>query len=298
MAKMRGKKLPIIGRIEISIVEESNPRLLAFQNGELDYVTVPHLVANALGPDNKVKPELAKQGITLDRGVQPAISYAYFNMEDPVVGGYSTEKIALRRAISMAYNVDEEIRVLRQGQGEHAQRSLSRPMSRATIRHQGQYDLRHRRRQGAARQVRLRRPRRRRLARAARWEAAHADDGLRHFGAARQRRALAAQPQCGGHQDRVREADLLKMSRYASCRCGISATSTRRPKASCRCSMGRTRASRNLRASICPSSTSSTRLEGFPTALSARSSSGSGAREFLRAVAPPTVTRMSRRSPG
>ena len=37
-------------------------------------------------------------------------------MEDPVVGGYTPEKIALRRAIGMAYNVDEEIRVLRAGQ--------------------------------------------------------------------------------------------------------------------------------------------------------------------------------------
>ncbi|HEV8553016.1 MAG TPA: ABC transporter substrate-binding protein [Casimicrobiaceae bacterium] len=121
VAKMRGKKLPIIGRIEISIIEESNPRLLAFQNRELDYLTVPSdLVANVLVPDNKLKPELAKQGIVHARGVQPAISYTYFNMEDPVVGGYTKEKIALRRAISMAYNVDEEIRVLRQGQAEPA----------------------------------------------------------------------------------------------------------------------------------------------------------------------------------
>jgi ABC-type transport system substrate-binding protein len=121
VAKMRGKKLPIIGRVEISIIEESNPRLLAFQKGELDYVTVPSdLVANVVGPENKLKPELAKEGITLARGVQPAISYTYFNMEDPVVGGYTKEKIALRRAISMAYNVDEEIRVLRQGQAERA----------------------------------------------------------------------------------------------------------------------------------------------------------------------------------
>ena len=56
----------------------------------------------------------------LARGVQPAITYTYFNMEDPVVGGYSKEKIALRRAISMSYDVDEEIRVLRQGQAERA----------------------------------------------------------------------------------------------------------------------------------------------------------------------------------
>ena len=121
IAKMRGKKLPIIGRIEISIIDESNPRLLAFQNRELDYVTVPaDLPRNVLGPDNKLKPELAAQGIILERGVQPAITYTYFNMEDPVVGGYTKEKIALRRAIGMAFNVDEEINIIRQGQGEPA----------------------------------------------------------------------------------------------------------------------------------------------------------------------------------
>jgi ABC-type transport system substrate-binding protein len=41
-------------------------------------------------------------------------------MEDPVVGGYTNDKIALRRAIGMGYNVDEEVRVIRQGQGEWA----------------------------------------------------------------------------------------------------------------------------------------------------------------------------------
>src|SRR5262249_56113 len=75
MAKMRGRKLPIIGRIEISIIDESNPRLLAFQNRELDYLQVPRdLIANVLGPDDKLKAELAKQGIIRERGIQPAIS--------------------------------------------------------------------------------------------------------------------------------------------------------------------------------------------------------------------------------
>ncbi|MCL4763936.1 MAG: bicyclomycin resistance protein, partial [Burkholderiales bacterium] len=45
------------------------------------------------------------------------ITYTYFNMEDPVVGGYGPEKVALRRAVGMAYNVPEEIKVIRQGQG-------------------------------------------------------------------------------------------------------------------------------------------------------------------------------------
>jgi len=121
VAQMRGKKLPVIGRIEINVIEESNPRLLAFRNRELDYLQIPiDLVSNVLTLDNTLKPEFAQQGIVLARGVQPAVSYTYFNMDDPVVGGYTKEKIALRRAIGMAYNVDEEIRIIRQGQGELA----------------------------------------------------------------------------------------------------------------------------------------------------------------------------------
>jgi hypothetical protein len=45
-------------------------------------------------------------------------------MEDPVVGGLTTDRIALRRAISMAYNVDEDIRIARQGQAEPSTQPL------------------------------------------------------------------------------------------------------------------------------------------------------------------------------
>jgi ABC-type transport system substrate-binding protein len=117
MARLKGKRIPLAGRVEIAIIEEGNPRLLAFRNREVDYVGVPpDLVWNVLDPPATLKPALAKEGITLGRGVQPAITYTYFNMEDPVVGGYTPEKIALRRAVGMAYNVPEEIKVIRQGQ--------------------------------------------------------------------------------------------------------------------------------------------------------------------------------------
>jgi ABC-type transport system substrate-binding protein len=120
LAKMRGKKLPIVGRVEIAIIEESNPRLLAFEKGELDYITIPtDLVPKVLVGD-KLKPEYADKGIVLGRGVQPTVVYTYFNMEDPVVGGYTPEKIALRRAIGMAYNNNDEIRVIRLDQAEVA----------------------------------------------------------------------------------------------------------------------------------------------------------------------------------
>jgi ABC-type transport system substrate-binding protein len=118
--EMHGKKLPIAGRVEIAIIEESNPRLLAFDRGELDYITIPTDLVTKMLDGDKLKPEYARRGIVLYRGVQPAITYTYFNMEDPVVGGYTPAKIALRRAIGMAYNNQDEIHVIRLDQAQIA----------------------------------------------------------------------------------------------------------------------------------------------------------------------------------
>ena len=41
--------------------------------------------------------------------------FAYFNLDDPVVGGYTADKVALRRAIALAYNIEEDIHVVRNG---------------------------------------------------------------------------------------------------------------------------------------------------------------------------------------
>ncbi|HUH92369.1 MAG TPA: ABC transporter substrate-binding protein [Casimicrobiaceae bacterium] len=115
--EMRGKRLPIVGRVEVSIIEESNPRLLAFDSGALDYVNVPSELSDTVLDDaGRLRAAYADRGVKLGRITQPALQYAYFNMEDPVVGGYSKEKIALRRAISMGFNRPEMIRVVYQGQ--------------------------------------------------------------------------------------------------------------------------------------------------------------------------------------
>ncbi len=120
-ARLRGKTLPVIGRVELYVLEESSTRVLAFDKGDVDYLDLPtDLVPNVMEQDGRLKPRFVKAGVRLERGVQPSITYTYFNMEDPVVGGYTNEKIALRRAIGMAYNVDEEIRIVRQGQGQYA----------------------------------------------------------------------------------------------------------------------------------------------------------------------------------
>ncbi len=115
-----GKKLPLVGNVDISIIEEAQPRLLSFDSGRLEYVVLPAtLSANVLdGP--KLKPDYAKRGIALHRQVSPSVSFFYFNLDNPVVGGYTPEKIALRRAISMGYDRGKAISRLLDGQAIQA----------------------------------------------------------------------------------------------------------------------------------------------------------------------------------
>ncbi len=125
IARMTGKRLPQVGRVEVSIIEESNPQLLAFNSGELDYANVPpDLIPNALDGGNRLKGYYAEQGVRHWRITQPALTYTYFNMEDPVVGGYAPEKVALRRAIVMGFNVRELIDVWFQGQAMEANQPI------------------------------------------------------------------------------------------------------------------------------------------------------------------------------
>jgi ABC-type transport system substrate-binding protein len=120
---LRGKQLPLIGRIEISVIEEGQPRWLAFLKREVDYLQPFPLdfIGELLLENGKIKPELAAKGIRHELLLRPNSWWAYFNMEDPVVGGYTPEKIALRRAVGMAFNVEEMIRVLFKGRAVPAQ---------------------------------------------------------------------------------------------------------------------------------------------------------------------------------
>ena len=110
---LKGKQIPAIGRIEISVIEEQQPRWLAFRKDQMDYLQpFPVDFVGELLDNGKLKPALAAKGIRHELLLRPNTWWAYFNMEDPIVGGYTPEKIALRRAIGMAFNVDEFIRVL------------------------------------------------------------------------------------------------------------------------------------------------------------------------------------------
>ena len=119
---MRGRKMPQIGRVEISIIEEEQSRWLAFNQKELDILNLPAAFRpEVFDADNRIKAKWTEQGVGLFRAIDPDIAYTFFNFRDPLVGGFSKEKIALRRAIIMGYNLQDEIRVVRKHQAVAAE---------------------------------------------------------------------------------------------------------------------------------------------------------------------------------
>ena len=118
---MKGKKMPQIGVVDIQVMEEGQSRWLSFSKDETDlFVLDGELTVQAI-QDGKLKPELAKKGIQLSRIVDPSIDYHYWNMQNPVVGGLTKDKIALRRAMAMAYSADNQIKILLKGDAQKLQ---------------------------------------------------------------------------------------------------------------------------------------------------------------------------------
>jgi len=124
--QMRGRKMPQIGKVDISIIEEPQSAWLAFSSKSIDAIGVPPpFIEKALDTNQRLLEAWREQGVGMYRSVEPDIRYQFFNLKDPVIGGYTKEKIALRRAIIMGYDVDEEIRVIRKNQAVKAEQMVS-----------------------------------------------------------------------------------------------------------------------------------------------------------------------------
>jgi ABC-type transport system substrate-binding protein len=113
---MQGKSMPQIGRVEINIIEEEQSKYLAFAKGQLDYVFRIGNIAESWRDSNDIKPELKKAGITRQDSIDAETTFHFFNFRDPVTGGFSKERIALRRALIMAYPTHVEAETIRRSQ--------------------------------------------------------------------------------------------------------------------------------------------------------------------------------------
>jgi ABC-type transport system substrate-binding protein len=111
-----GKRLPLLDRVEVKVAEEFQGRVLGFLRGQYDYLEqVPESMTDMVISGGKLKPELAARGMALTRFPVLQTYYMWMNMEDPVIGGYTREKVALRRAIALGYNSPEDISLLKKG---------------------------------------------------------------------------------------------------------------------------------------------------------------------------------------
>ncbi|QJR15644.1 ABC transporter substrate-binding protein [Usitatibacter palustris] len=129
---LKGKTLPAIDRVEIYPIEDEQPRFLAFLNKEHDIMDeTPFSFIHQVLPNGKLAPNLAKEGVRVFREQQPELTYDVFNTRDTIgtkenpkdnpVGGYTPEKVALRRAMVLAHDRGREIEIVRKGQAIPAQ---------------------------------------------------------------------------------------------------------------------------------------------------------------------------------
>jgi ABC-type transport system substrate-binding protein len=121
LARLKGRRLPMVDRVEVAVIDEAQPTWLAFLNGETDLIALPPEFTDVALPGGRLAPHLARRGLRAERVVTPATFYTMFNMEHPLVGGYAPQQVALRRAIALAIDVPREIDLLRHGSAVQAQ---------------------------------------------------------------------------------------------------------------------------------------------------------------------------------
>lgn len=107
--KPAGQKLPIVDRIEYTMFVQDQPMYLNFRAGKIGYTEVPaeYLLELFNKRTKKLKPKLKEEGMVGHANLLLDFIFDGFNMEDPVLGGYTPEKKALRQAICLAMNWDE-----------------------------------------------------------------------------------------------------------------------------------------------------------------------------------------------
>jgi ABC-type transport system substrate-binding protein len=167
--RLRGRRLPMLDRVEIDIVEEAQPRWLAFLNNQHDLIEmVPNEFAQTAFPGDRLAAYLARRGVRMERYARIDLRYTFFNWTD--AGGRRTAARAGGPAPRHLAGLQQRRRPADPaaqsgpaGARPGAARR-GRPRSGAAQRHER---IQSGAGQGAARSVRLHRPRRRRIPRTA-----------------------------------------------------------------------------------------------------------------------------------
>jgi ABC-type transport system substrate-binding protein len=123
-AHLAGKTLPLVDEVVLDVIEEAQPRWLSFLEGSQDWIEVPSAFRALAAPQRVIAPYLARRGIRLQRQLRADMAMSFFFMDHPLVGGYTPDKVALRRAIGLAFDNHAYIQHVLGGFGLPAQSTL------------------------------------------------------------------------------------------------------------------------------------------------------------------------------
>lgn len=104
-----GEQVPFVDRIEFTMFPEDQPMWLQFSLGQLGYTQVPedYFLEAFDKASLELKSDYLRRGIRAHSDLLLDFIFRGFNMEDPLVGGYTEEQKALRQAISLAIDLEE-----------------------------------------------------------------------------------------------------------------------------------------------------------------------------------------------
>ena len=94
-----GKRLPLVDKVVVNIMTESQPAWLKLNKGELDYISIPKDNFATAVKDNKLSDDLVTKGILLEISPQLDVTYTGFNYENKLF--HNTK---LRRAMYLAFD--------------------------------------------------------------------------------------------------------------------------------------------------------------------------------------------------
>lgn len=128
LLKAAGRRLPFVDTVEMPLIEESQPRILKFQRGELDTVNLDRAaIEKMLKTENgryALLPEFAPRYALYQAERQTAM-YLWINQKDPLLG---TNK-ALRQAIAHLVDMPGDIETVLRGAGRPLGTMVSLPIA-------------------------------------------------------------------------------------------------------------------------------------------------------------------------
>ena len=122
-----GKAVPFVDRVVFSREKESIPYWNKFLQGYYDLSGISsdvfdQAVRVSIEGETGVTPEMESRGIRLSTSLAASTGYVAFNWDDAVVGGKAGERAQkLRQAVSIAFDVEEQISIFANGRGVAAQ---------------------------------------------------------------------------------------------------------------------------------------------------------------------------------